>query len=166
MISMVIQARRSGLDTKARGGRIPTSRFRISPTARAWARPLSVSGVSRWPEKRFSRLASVSPWREKYSVMPSLSRSFMLSDCDIGGVFRFHAHDMIAAIDMQAFAGHRRTQVGEKIERGIAHLLDRHSTAQGSIELVPFQDIAEIADAAGRQGLDRTGRDSVDANGA
>ena len=40
----------------------------------------------------------------------------------------------------------------------------RHGAAQRRVELVPLQDVAEIADAGGRERLDRAGRDRVDAD--
>ena len=38
----------------------------------------------------------------------------MLGDGDIGRVFRLHAHDVIAGIDMQAFAGDGAAQIGQQ----------------------------------------------------
>ena len=71
---------------------------------------------------------------------------------------------MEAGIDVQAFAGHRRGQIGQKIDRRLADFILGDVAAQRRIQLVPLQDIAEIADPAGRQGLDRPGGYGVDAD--
>ena len=60
-------ARASGLKRQLIAGRLsPSSRFRMRPiSCGLLAAPAAVSGVSFLPEKRFSRLASVWPWRAK-----------------------------------------------------------------------------------------------------
>src|ERR1700761_8716650 len=104
---MVVLARCSGEATQAMDGFTPSSRLSTSPISWACSRPSAVSGVFFLPEKRFCRLASVWPCREKYSVRPEASSRGirLLRHNDIGGVFRFHADDMIARIDMQVFTG-------------------------------------------------------------
>ena len=71
---------------------------------------------------------------------------------------------MIAEIDMMHFAGHAPRQVGEQIERAVADFLDRDGAAHRRVVFVPLQNVAEIADAGGRQRLDRPCRDGVDAD--
>src|SRR5262249_2159096 len=75
-----------------------------------------------------------------------------------------HADDVIAGIDVMDLAGHGARHVGEEIDCGLADLVDRDRAAERRVELVPFQDVAEIADAGSGQRLDRPGRDGVDAD--
>src|SRR3984893_19427543 len=69
-----------------------------------------------------------------------------------GGIF--HANDMVAGVHMKDFAGdapcHRRKEKGG----ALADLLDRYRAPQRGGILVPFENIAEIANAGGRQCLD------------
>ena len=60
------------------------------------------------------------------------------------------------------FARDSAAQVAQQVEGGTADLADRDVAPERRVILVPLQDIAEVADAAGRQRLDRTGRNSVD----
>ena len=55
-----------------------------------------------------------------------------------------------------------RAEIGQQIERGAADVVERGVALQGRVVLVPFQDVAEVADAGGGERLDRTGRDCVD----
>ena len=75
-----------------------------------------------------------------------------------------HADDVIAAIDVMHLAGDALGQIAQQIEPGAADLLDRDVALQGRVQLVPAQDVAEIADARGGQRLDRPGGDRVDAD--
>src|SRR3954454_390298 len=77
-------------------------------------------------------------------------------------VHRDHADGMVPGIDMMDLAGHARAQVAQQVEGGVADFLGADIALKRRVQLVPFQDIAEIADAAGRQGLDRSGRNGVD----
>ena len=74
---------------------------------------------------------------------------------DIGGVHGLHADDMVACIHMQVFARGAGAEVGEQVERGLADLFLRDIAAERGVQLVPLHDVAEIADAAGGQRLDR-----------
>ena len=65
---------------------------------------------------------------------------------------------------MVHFAGNARREVGQEIQPRTADIVDRDVAAHGCVEFVPLQDVAEIADPAGRQCLDRPGADRVDAN--
>ena len=65
---------------------------------------------------------------------------------------------------MVDFARHARRQVADQIQPGAADILDRHIAAQRRIKFVPLEDVAEIADAACCQRLDRAGGDRVDAH--
>ena len=56
---------------------------------------------------------------------------------------------------MVRFAGDAARQVGQEIERRRANIVDGDIAAQRRVQFVPFQNIAEIANAAGGQGLDR-----------
>src|SRR4051812_33386858 len=102
---------------------------------------MAVSGVSLSPEKRFSTLACVWPWRAKYSVTPSGSSSAirLLRHGDVGRVLGFHAHHMVAGIDMQILAGDGAPHVRQQIKCGIAHFALRDGAAQGRVVLVPFE---------------------------
>src|SRR5258708_35163462 len=68
-------------------------------------------------------------------------------DGDVGRVHRFHADDVIAAVDVVGLAGHARRKVAQQIQPGAADILDRDIALQGRVVLVPFEDVAHIADA-------------------
>ena len=85
-------------------------------------------------------------------------------DRDVGRGRVLHADDMVAAIDVVHLAGDAGGQVREQIDAGAADLLDGDVARERGIELVPAQDVAEIADAACRKRLDRPGADRVDAD--
>src|SRR3954464_6397891 len=106
----------------------------------------------------------LSPQVVKRNSVPKLlpAISLLLHDGDVGRVGALHADDMVAAIDMVNLAGDPGRQIAEQIHPGAADLLDRDVALQRRIELVPFQDIAEVADPGGCQCLDRPGRDRVD----
>src|SRR5207248_6963672 len=74
-----------------------------------------------------------------------------LDDRNIRGVGAFHADDVIPAIDVMHLAGDPGRQIAQKINPGAADILDRDVALQWRIELVPFQDVVEIADAVGCQ---------------
>ena len=57
-----------------------------------------------------------------------------------------------------------RERSERKYIAGVADLLDRHAAPQRRVVLVPFEDVAEVADPGRRQRLDRTRRDGVDAD--
>src|SRR5262245_54784921 len=82
----------------------------------------------------------------------------VLADHDVWCVGMLHPYDVIAAVDVVNLAGHAAREIREEIYRGIADLLDRHGAPQRSIVLVPFEDVAEVADPRRRQRLDRAGR--------
>jgi hypothetical protein len=71
---------------------------------------------------------------------------------------------MVAAVHMHDLAGDAAGPVGQQEDASLADFLDTDRAPERRIVLVPFQDIAEIADAGGRQRLDRPGRNGVDAN--
>src|SRR6185295_10899554 len=82
---------------------------------------------------------------------------------DFGGRFRAqHADDVIAAVDMVDFAGNAGRQLAQEIDSGAADLVGRDVALQRRVQLVPPEDIAEIADAGGGQRLDRASGDGVD----
>ena len=65
---------------------------------------------------------------------------------------------------MVAFAGHARGQVGQQVQARAAHVVQGDVALERAVVLVPLEDIAEIADARGGQGLHRAGRQRVDAD--
>ena len=82
---------------------------------------------------------------------------------DLGsGLGLHHADHVIAGIDVMDFARDPAGEVRQQIKRGAPDLFGGHVAAQRRVQLVPFQDVAEIADAGGRQGLDRPRRDGID----
>ena len=83
---------------------------------------------------------------------------------DVGCVLGLHSDDVVARIDMMDLARHSARQVGQQVQPGPADVLDRHVAAKRRIIFVPLHDVAEVADAAGGQGLDRPGGDGVYAN--
>src|SRR6266568_688200 len=93
-------------------------------------------------------------------VLPAMT--IRLDDRNVGGVGAFHADDVIAAIDVMDFARDPGRQIAQQINPGAADILDRDVALQWRIELVPFEDVAEITDAAGGDRVDRAGRDRVD----
>src|SRR5512139_992627 len=62
---------------------------------------------------------------------------------------------------MVDFASHAGSEVAQQVEAGAADILDRDVAAKRRIIFVPLHDVAEVPDAAGGQGLDRTGADAV-----
>src|SRR5207244_6393646 len=83
---------------------------------------------------------------------------------DIGRVDRLHADDVMAAIDTTDLAADPGRQIAQQIEPGAADVLDRDVALQRRVEPVPFEDVVEIADAPGSDGIDRPGRDRVDSD--
>ena len=81
-----------------------------------------------------------------YSEGPAL----LLHHGDIRRVLVLHADHVVARVDMQDLAGDAAAEVGEEIERAGADILDGDGPAERRIVLVPFQDIAEVGDAARR----------------
>ena len=65
---------------------------------------------------------------------------------------------------MVGFARDARAKVGQQVKGRVPHILDRRVAAQGRVQLVPFQDIAEVADPRRRKRLDRPGADRVHAD--
>src|SRR5438067_7647522 len=96
------------------------------------------------------------------NVLPAIR--LPLDDRDVGGVGTLHADDMVAAVDMMHLAGNPRRQIAQQINAGAADLLNRDVALQWRIELVPFEDVTEVADAGGGERLDRPGGDRVNAD--
>src|SRR3546814_19745046 len=72
---------------------------------------------------------------------------------DVGRVLGLHADDVVARIDMMDLAGNAAGEVAEQIQPGAADILDRHVALHRRVELVPFENVAEIADSRSRQRL-------------
>src|SRR5262245_40247487 len=79
----------------------------------------------------------------------------LLAHDDVRRVGMLHPDDVVAGIDVMDLAGHGAREIGEEIHRGVAYLLDRHAAPERRIVLVPFKDVAEVADPRRRQRLDR-----------
>src|SRR3954469_3511267 len=95
-------------------------------------------------------------------VLPAIR--LPLNDRDVGGVRALHADYVVAAIDVMHLAGDAGRQIAQQVNAGAADLLDRDVALQWRIELVPFEDVAEVADAGGGERLDRPGGDRVDSD--
>src|SRR6516225_9831776 len=80
----------------------------------------------------------------------------LIANDDIGRGGMLHSDDVVAGIDMVNLARDAAREITEEIHRGIADFLDRHAATERRVVLVPFQDVAEVANARRRQGLDRT----------
>src|SRR5262245_10769072 len=78
---------------------------------------------------------------------PEQSPSSFLADDDVGRVRMFHTDDVVAGVDVMNLASHPARKIAEEIDRGIADLLDRDAAAQRRVVLVPFEDVAEVANA-------------------
>src|SRR5215468_895673 len=136
----------SASDRGMRGGTPSTTQ----PMAGPWLSPQVVKR-KRWPKL----LKDISGLRvESLQELGDLGRRFGSE----------HADDVIAAVDMMDFPGDSRGQVAEEVQAGAAHLVRGDVTLQWRIQLVPLEDVAEVADAGGRQSLDWAGGDGVDAN--
>src|SRR5690606_12455466 len=83
---------------------------------------------------------------------------------ELFGVEAGHADDAVAAIDVGDFSGDARGQVRAQERGGVADVLDGDGAADRGIGLDVAEDLAEAADAGRGQGLDRAGRDRVDAD--
>src|SRR5262249_15484981 len=113
-------------------------------------RPVSFSGMSRCPCSRPSRFQSVSP-----CLMKTMSGNLVASTSKLRSVLdgryvrridRLHADDVVAGIDVVHLAGDGSRQVGEEIEGSVTDLLDGDRAFHRRVQLVPFEDIAEVAD--------------------
>ncbi len=100
----------------------------------------------------------------RFIYCPCPSAVIRSSDHDIGGVGMFHADDVIPGVDMMHFAGHHPRHVGEQVRACLTDIFDGHVAAQRRVLLVPFKDVAEVADAGSGQCLDRPRREGVDAD--
>src|SRR5262245_49085011 len=117
------------------------------PMAGPWLSPKVVTR-KRWPKLLWDIRAS--------SVAVAGNRS------NIRRARILHSDDVIAGVDMNNFAGHGSPEVRQQEERGISHFLYGHHPPKRRVVFVPPQNIAEVADPGGRQGLDRSGRYGID----
>src|SRR6266446_8884861 len=70
----------------------------------------------------------------------------LFADNDVGRVGMLHSDDMIAGIDMMNLTRDAAREIAEEIHRGVADFLDRHAPPQRRIVLVPFENVAKVAD--------------------
>src|SRR4051794_11084323 len=74
---------------------------------------------------------------------------------EVGGcIGPHHPDDIVAAIDVMDLAGDATGEIAEQIESSPAYVIDGDVALHRRIEFVPAEDMAEVADAGGRQGLD------------
>src|SRR4030095_5431409 len=133
----------SASDSGMRGGTPSTTQ----PMAGPWLSPQVVKR-NRWPKL----LNDISALRiEPLQELGDLGRRFGPE----------HADDVIAAVDVVDLAGPAGGPPAQKIEPGTAHLVSGDVALQGRVQLVPSEDIPEIADARCCQRLDRAGGDGV-----
>src|ERR1043166_4715500 len=99
---------------------------------------------------------------EDMQAAVTIDLASVLAARDVGRIRMLHPDDVIAGVDVVNLAGHAAREMREKIYRGVADLLDRHGAPQRRVVLVPFEDVAEVADPRRRQRLDRTGGNRVD----
>src|SRR6185437_14048957 len=129
-------------------------------------------GLAQWNERRHAvhdaadrRSVALAPTRVAEDRAEAIAgHGGPLNDRDVRRVDRLHADDVIAAIDVMDLAGDARAQRAQQIKAGAADLFERDVALQRRVVLVPFEDVAEIADARRGERLDRAGRDRVDAN--
>src|SRR5882724_3731956 len=134
----------SASESGMRGGTPSTTQ----PIAGPWLSPQVVKR-KRWPKL----LKDISGLRiEPLQELGDLGRRFGAQ----------HADDVIAAVDVVNLAGDAGRQLAQEIESGAADIFGRDVALQRRVELVPFENIAKIADARRRQGLDRARGDGVD----
>src|SRR5438132_14093277 len=95
---------------------------------------------------------------------PPATTNSLFADNDVGRVGMLHSDDVIAGIDVMNLTRDAAREIAEEIHRSVADFLDRHAPPQRRIVLVPFENVAKVADARRRQRLDRTGGDGVDAD--
>src|SRR6516164_96607 len=76
----------------------------------------------------------------------------------------FHSNDVVSGVDMVDLTGDPAREIGQQINRGISNFLDRYAAPKRRIVLVPFEDVAEVADAGGGERLDWSSRYRVDPN--
>ena len=74
------------------------------------------------------------------------------------------AHDVVAAIDVNYFAGDAAAGVGGEEDSGRTNFAYFHVAAQRSALGVAFVHVSEASDAARGQGLNRAGGNGVDSN--
>src|SRR3546814_15999692 len=80
---------------------------------------------------------------------------------DVGRVFGLHADDVVAGIHMVDFARPARCEIGQQIHARAADILDRDLAAKRRVQLVPFEAVAEVADARRGTRPGRTFRDRL-----
>src|SRR5260221_13669364 len=83
--------------------------------------------------------------------------SAVSDDRDVGRVDRLHADDVITAIDVMNLAADAGRKTAEEINPGAADILDCDVALQRRVVLVPFEDVAKVADSRGGKRLDRPG---------
>src|SRR3569623_1684512 len=74
-----------------------------------------------------------------------------------------HAHGVVAAVDVEDLAADTRGEIGTEEGTRIADLFDGDVALERRLLRDVFEHFAEVADARGGEGLDRTRRDRVDA---
>src|SRR4051794_16503624 len=131
-----------------RGGQPSTTQ----PIAGPWLSPQVVKR-NRWPKLL---------WLTR--SVPAVGRGRGRSGLDDREVRRgriLQADEVVAAVDKVHLSGHARGQVRQQVDTGAAVLLDRDVALHRRIQLVPAEDVAEVADPRGGEGLDRPGADRV-----
>src|SRR5690348_4808930 len=74
------------------------------------------------------------------------------------------AHDVVAGVDVDGFAGDTAGEVGGEVGGGVADFSLLGVAVERGAFSVGLQHVGEASDAARGQGLDRPGGDGVDAN--
>src|SRR5690606_33168856 len=93
--------------------------------------------------------------RNSAEAMPGWPSRLRLSNRKIGRIGMLDPDDMIASIDVMDFAGYATRQIREEIGRRVPHFIERNVTAERGVVFVPFQDVAEVANAGRGQCLNR-----------
>src|SRR5260370_31681859 len=74
------------------------------------------------------------------------------------------SHDVVAAIDVDDFAGDAARSIRGQEDPGATDFFDLHAAAQGSALLVFPEHLSEACNAAGSKGFDGAGGDRIDSN--
>jgi hypothetical protein len=125
---------------------------------------LSTVQLAGKPVPTFPVARPVSPCLHKPDFRVQRQAYLSCLQAHVRGIGVLHADDVIAGIDVQDFSGHAAAHVGEEISPGFAHFIYGDGAAHGRVVFVPLENVAEVADAGGRQRLDGAGGDGVDAD--
>src|ERR1700745_65089 len=95
------------------------------------------------------RQGAATLWRHRETRVrhaPVPSSTSLFADNDVGRVGMFHSDDVIAGIDVMNLTRDAAREIAEEVHRGVSDSLDFPRPPQGRLVLVPFENVAKVAD--------------------